>query len=146
MANPDYQALGSESPELHAATEDRKGWAGDPAISLGAEQISHHQSFWNDRANMHDLGAGTHASYAADFFEPGRDGADTDIPTMAGHVETPAAGLQVTPYAGYSGDGIIPADDAAAEQSGNAGIAGNAMSGANPFAGMAPSDRLPDVG
>ena len=123
MANSDYQALGSESPELHATTQDRKGWAGDPAISLGAEETSHRQSFWNDRANMHDLGAGTGLSYAADFFSPGRDGDDTDIPTMAGHVETPMAALKITPYTGYSGDGILSGADAAAEQSGNAGIA-----------------------
>jgi hypothetical protein len=104
-----YQEIGSESPELHNSTSQRKGWNDDPPAIPQIDQVeSHNTSFWNDRANLQDIGAtGDDGNYAADFYG---DGDSDGIPSWPAMQLQPTAATHPKPFTGYSEDGIITAD------------------------------------
>jgi hypothetical protein len=118
-----YQEIGSESPELHAATSNRKGWEDDTPIAQIDQLRSHTSSFWNDRANIQAIGATPDDNnYAADFYGDGdSDGIPSwqdglarsgSHPTTAFRAEAGYQNSQggIRPFAGYSEDGIITSD------------------------------------
>jgi hypothetical protein len=107
-----YGSIGSESPELHAETEKRKGWNDSSDTVPQIDQLrSHDSSFWNDRANMQQIAGQGDPNYAAGLYQHPTS-YQAGGPNLAPDAEAGYGNDQgpITPFTGYSEDGIISPD------------------------------------
>jgi hypothetical protein len=107
-----YGSIGSESPELHAETEKRHGWDDSTDTIPQIDQLrSHDSSFWNDRANLQQIGKGSDGNYAQGLYQDPTSYQQAQG-NLAFQAEAGYANDQggIRPFTGYSEDGIITAD------------------------------------